>query len=330
MGRKKQTIICSGGIIGDSMGKTVAYMMGQTNYLPSQDHSFNFENHKNYYPNSKSGKHPTNFFEQNQTPQFEPFNIYSKQNGEKKFNDEENTKNRFNLEVSQRSSISLKGSISYLELEVFDSGVDLEDSIREEGSKESFEMFNEEIDIDFDDISDEIEMSNGLDFDVDSPLQIERDFEKENVLRDLPKNDSFLNLEPVTMPTPLSSLESIEKMGNNENLYEDDEESLKNLMETFNDLGISEDEEDFSENDKNEIKIDDNYIFDDEEQIKKNFEELLGKRHLPSNYNWSSFRLKAEKKIKAQLIYDEPNIYNQDDNFYNLLIDRYRTRLYPT
>ena len=159
-------------------------------------------------------------------------------------------------------------------MEVFDSGVDLEDSIREEGSKESFEMFNEEIDIDFDDISDEIEMSNGLDFDVDSPLQIERDFEKENVLRDLPKNDSFLNLEPVTMPTPLSSLESIEKKGNNENLYEDDEESLKNLMETFNDLGISEDEEDFSENDKNEIKIDDNYIFDDEEQIKKSFEEL--------------------------------------------------------
>ena len=328
MGRKKQTIISSGGIIGDSMGKTVAYMMGQTNNLSSKDNSFNFGIHKNYDSNSKGRKHLTNFFEQNQTPNFKPYNMYSKQNNQKNLNYQENTKNKLDLEGSEKSSISLKGSISYLELEVFDSGVDLEDSIREEGLKESFEMFNEDIDIDFEDLSDEIKLSNELEFDVDVSNHNELHFENNKVLDEIP-NDSFLNLESVIMPTPLSSLGSIEKKGNNENLYDDDDESLQNLMKTFDDLDISQDDSKFPENTTNNDKIDDRYIFDNE-NIKKQFEELLGKRGIPYNYNWSAFRLKAEKKIKAQLIYNEPNISNRDDNFYNLLIDRYRQGFYPT
>ena len=330
MGRKKQTITCSGGIIGDHMGKNLAFMAGQVNNLISRDNSFTFESQEiQHYDKSKnmiSGF--SNDF----------FNFQTKMTGKiyndhefKTFSEEEKSKLTKNKKASE-TSFDYNRSFSDLKLEGFDSDVEFEESMREEGLKESFEMLDENFELDYED---EIE-------ETDHSLNLEVEIEKEKPLPTFPKSQSFeenlkvlkeLENEPLKVETkqddyltPLSSLTPITSKHEVEDLYSDDQDSLKDLIKTFSQIEIVEDNDDEGQMDLKGVDL--KYEFD--EFQKESLVDLLQKRSIPTNYNWTVFMLKAKKKIKDQLIFVEPNILCRDDNFYNLLIDRYRFKLYPT
>lgn len=314
MGRKKQTIISSGGIIGDSIDKTVDFMMGRVDNLPSRDQPLLFENENNYQSNKKNKIHNHDLIKNKFFSQTSNFK------NAKLFFEEENTN-----KDCQNDSFNYEGSISELDIEGLDSDMDFEESMRQEGIKESFEVLHGNLELDLDDMDlSSVESQEGINNDVSMALKIENHY-NHNELKILPD----LRLQEIKVKTnliPLSSLDVIEPRYDND-LYSDDKDSLVDLVEKLDDLKITGDGFKVQEMNLNIKQLDIKYDFGGNED---SVNEILGKRKTPDDYSWNFYSFKQYKKIKTRLYYSEVELDQRGDNFYNLLIDRYRFNIMPT
>jgi len=332
MGRKKQTIVASGGIIGDSMDKTVAFMMGRVNHLPSQDLPLLYENNESNQMNGKLQTKQSDFKSKLTFKGNMPSNYQAMLRNNKLFLEEENYEK--NQKESAVSSFNYEGTISDIDIEGFDSDIEFDESMKEEGFKESFEMLNENFDLDAENELSISLIENQLEIETSALSSIEKinpenddelKFCEELKLEDL--NSSSTKFNPIL--TPFTSLDVITPNFESEHLYSDDKELLKDLVDKLDDLELEEGEDLKESKTELDIKgLDIKYDFDFSKE--NSFENLLKKRRNPDNYSWNLLPITNYKKIKKKLFYSEIEFPSRDDHFYNLLIDRYRFNLSQT
>lgn len=332
MGRKKQTYMYPGCTSVDPMSSTMDFMMGRTDTL-----ALNRETliHQILNQNIQiiSTENQNTKYESGTTPAIIPlFNKNENLQDQYKISTENYKSNQMNCPQESQGSFNFNGSISDLELEGLESDDENDCSIREEGQKESIGMLEDtfELEIVNDSSSDEdlvfseVEGPATLDTDLDN----ENNFDTKNVinfeiLKELDK-DKIIAIPTESLPIKsFNSFDSIKPKTEMNFLDSEDKESLENLIKTFNEFEISGDDIENGASDLNVNGLDHKYEF--ERSFEPELNEYLRKRNIPHEYNWNLFLLKTPKKIKDQLIYVEPNILHPDDNFFHLLIDRYRT-----
>lgn len=327
MGRKKQTIISTGGIIGDSLDKNVAFMMGRVHQLSYREDSL------------AGGRAPThtlpNHFGKVPTGPLKP----NTKIGKLKFpsNDHLNKGNFvFRVEEpavddkqSPQISFNYGDSFSELDIEGLDSDIELESSIRNDDLADDLEMTENSFELDIEGGREPLSGSESEVAHEMEPSPSENLFKKDDKLN--VKNLELKGFNPMKPIIPklarIGSLAPISYKSDSEGFCGDDEPLLQALVSKFDDLEMFGDDIDDPHMDLDLKGLDSKYSFGEKKGTVKNF---LQKRVKPENYSVSLLMQNGPKKVKNRLLLSGPNLIDTQDGFYNLLIDRYRPQYSPT
>lgn len=327
MGRKKQTIISTGGIIGDSIDKNVAFMMGQVPQMPIKGNI------------RKEGSTPTDGF----PPHFgksttSPLKMYpSMANAQLAMSTCPRNKN-FVFQVQEsvaKTKKSLNDSFNYensfceLDIEGHDSDVDLDKSIQVEELENTLEKICDPFELDICNNQGsqiQLEQNSSSDFSTfNSPIPFTK--EKTQTVQKL-RLEGFDRVNPILPNLPsISSLAPILPKSKTESFCSDDEFFFEKVVSNLENVEVLGDDIDDPDMELGREGLDHKY---DICQRKKSKEEVLQKRVRPEQDVMSLLLKQGKKMVKDRFLFSNPNFADTQDGFYNLLIDRYRPQFFPT